>query len=84
MLFHCWGKTFTLLGAWVAQLVEHLILDFGSGHDLTVRGFEPQVGVCAHSAELAWDLLSPPISVLLCALFLKTNKINFKTKNKTK
>ena len=23
------------LGAWVVQLVEHLALDFGSGHDLT-------------------------------------------------
>ena len=25
-----------ILGAQVAQLVEHLILDFGSGHDFTV------------------------------------------------
>ena len=28
-------------GAWVAQSVEHLTLGFGSGHDFTVRGFEP-------------------------------------------
>ena len=30
-------------GAWVAQLVEHLTLDVGSGHDLMVREFEPHV-----------------------------------------
>ena len=29
------------LGTWVAQPAKHLTLDFGSGHDLTVRGFEP-------------------------------------------
>ena len=25
--------------------------DFGSGHDLAVRGFEPRVGLCAASSE---------------------------------
>ena len=25
--------------------------DFGPGHDLTVRGFEPRVGFCADSSE---------------------------------
>ena len=25
--------------------------DFGSGRDLTVRGFEPRVGLCADSSE---------------------------------
>ena len=28
--------------AWVAQLVKHSTLDFGSGHDLEVPGTEPQ------------------------------------------
>ena len=28
----------------MVQSVKHLILDFGSGHGLTVCGFEPQVG----------------------------------------
>ena len=28
-------------GTWVAQSVKHLTLDFGSGHDLVVCGFEP-------------------------------------------
>ena len=46
----------------MAQLVEHLTLGFGSGHDLTVRGFEPHVGLCADSVEPAWDSLSPSLS----------------------
>ena len=33
-------------GAWVAQSVS-----ISSGHDLTVRGFEPHVGLCADSSE---------------------------------
>ena len=38
--------------------------DFGSGHDLEVRGFGPHVGLCADSAELPWDSLSLSLSVL--------------------
>ena len=45
-------------GGWVAQLVQHRTLDFGSDYDLTVRGFEPCIGLWAGSAELAWDSLS--------------------------
>ena len=52
------------LGAWVAQLVKSLTLDFGLGHDLMVHGFDPCIGLCADSAELAWDSLSPPLSLL--------------------
>ena len=33
--------------------------DFGSGHDLTVYGFEPHIGLCALSEERALDSLSP-------------------------
>ena len=32
-------------GIWVAQLVGHWTLDFSSGHDLTVGGIEPRVGL---------------------------------------
>ena len=39
-------------GAWVAQSAECPTLDFSSGHDLTIRGFEPRVGLCADSSEL--------------------------------
>ena len=31
-------------GAWVAQLVECLTLDFGPGHDLRVVGSSPRSG----------------------------------------
>ena len=50
-------------GAWVAQMVEHLPLDFGSGYDLTVRETEPCFGLCADSAEPAPDSLSPSLSL---------------------
>ena len=36
-------------GAWVAPSVKHPALDFGSGHDLTVRGLEPCIEFCAGS-----------------------------------
>ena len=36
---------------WVAESVKHLILDFGSGHDLTVHEFKPCIGLCAISTE---------------------------------
>ena len=49
-------------GAWVAQLVKHPALDFGSGHDLTVWGMEPHVGLWADSTEPTWDALTLPLS----------------------
>ena len=48
-------------------------LSFSSGHDLTVRQFEPRIGLHAGSAETAWDSLSPCPS-LPHALSLKINK----------
>ena len=47
--------------AWVAQRVERYVLDFGSGHYLLVRGFEPLVGLCDDSTEPTWDSLSLPL-----------------------
>ena len=35
----------------MAQSVERLSLDFGSGHDLPVREFEPRVGLWTDNAE---------------------------------
>ena len=49
-------------GAWRAQSLKHLTLDFGSGHDLTVRGMDPRVGLCADGTQPAWDSLSPSLS----------------------
>ena len=52
------------MGTWVAQLVKCLTLDFGSSHDLMVHEIEPCIGLCADSAEPAWDSLSPFLSAL--------------------
>ena len=63
----------------MAQLVKHLTLDFGSGHDFTVPEFEPGIRLCVDGAEPAWDSLSPSLSLPLSyshtlSLFLKINK----------
>ena len=55
-------------GRLVAQSVKRLTLDFSSGHDLTISEFEPCVGLCADSAEPAWDSLSPPCCLPLPGL----------------
>ena len=65
-------------GAWGAQSVKRPTSDFGSGRDLTVR---ESVGLCADSAEPAWDSLSPSLSVpsllaCVCTLSLSPSKTN--------
>ena len=68
---------FVFQGSWVARSVKRLSLGFGSGHDLTVREFEPGVRLCDDSAEPAWDSLSLPLSLPLpysCSLSLSQNK----------
>ena len=63
----------------MAQAVKRPTLDVGPGHDLTVHEFEPYVGLCADSAEPAWDSLSPPRPLSTpypgscCLLFLEIN-----------
>ena len=48
-----WGDT------WVAQSVEHLTLDFSSGHDLRVMNeFKPPIGLCAQHEVCMWFSLS--------------------------
>ena len=47
----------------MTQLLKRLTLGFGSHHDLTVREFEPCVGLCTDGAEPAWDSLSLLLSV---------------------
>ena len=51
-------KRITSSGAWGAQLVECLTLDFGSGHDLRVVRLNPALGSML-SMESALDSLSP-------------------------
>ena len=52
-------------GAWVAQLVKHLTLDFGSGCDVTVHEFEPHVRLTVQSLlgilSLTLSLCPPPL-----------------------
>ena len=55
----------------MAQVVERLTLDTGSGQGFAVHEFEPHVGRRADSAEPAWDSLSPlPLSLSTRALSL--------------
>ena len=70
-------------GAWVTQSVKNPALDFSSGHELTVCGFRAHVGLCASSAEPAWDSLSLPLSLsapLPLALSLSLSKFINKLK----
>ena len=59
----------------MAQLVEHLALDFGPGHDLTVHEIRPCVKLCADSMETAWDSPSLLLSLTLsCAFSISLSK----------
>ena len=67
-------------GACVAQAVEHLTLDFNSGHDLSVCRTEL-------TAQILLGILSLPLSAsLLLALSpsLSQGKYTFKNNNKVK
>ena len=73
--------------AWVAESVKLLTPDFRSGHDLTVCGIEPRVGLYTDGVEPAWDSLSLPLSLsfslslpLSCSCCLSLSKINVKKK----
>ena len=55
----------TIRGTRMNRSVKRPTRDFGSGHGLTVRGFEPHIRLCADGAELAWDSLSFPLSLSL-------------------
>ena len=68
----------------MAQSIEHLILDFGSGHDLRVHETEPRVRL---HTDRAWDSLSPSLSALPClhSLSLSLSPLQNEFKNlKTK
>ena len=66
----------------MAQSLKPRTLDFSSGHDFTVHEFEPHIGLCADSAQPAWDSLSLFLSLSLpfphsCSLS-KIKEINLK------
>ena len=48
----------------MTHLLKHLTLDFGSSHDLRVRGIESRIGLYTDSTELAWDSFSSSLSAL--------------------
>ena len=52
-------------GAWVVQLVKHLTVGFGSGHDLSVQGLSPLMGVYLR-------ILPLPLPFLVFVLSLKS------------
>ena len=65
----------------MAQSIEFLAFDVGSGHDLPVHGFEPRVGLWADrsllgilSLSLSLSLSAPPTLSFFLSLFLKINK----------
>ena len=62
----------------MAHSVEGLTLGVGSGHDLTVHGFEPRIGLCDDSTEPPLDSLSPslPAPLPLAHVFSLSLKIN--------
>ena len=63
-----------LKGAWVAQSVKPSTVGFSSGHDFTACGFEPHIGLCAGSRELAWDSLSLSQTVSLEFSFVQQDR----------
>ena len=67
----CMNQKIKRKGTRVAQSVKRPTLGVGSGHDLTVREFEPRTWLWTGSREPAWDSPSPSLSAPpLPALFL--------------
>ena len=62
------------MGCWVAQSVKHPTLDFGLGHDLTVRGFEPRVRLYA-------GIFSPSLCPSLVLTRTRSHTLSLKRKN---
>ena len=68
--------------AWVAQSFEHLTLDFGLGHDLTVREFKPGIRLMLTVQSLLGILCLPlslcpsPTHVHMLSLSFSQKQIN--------
>ena len=60
--------------------------NISSGHDLTVREFEPCVGICADSQSLepASDSVSPSLSLPLPSSHSVSLSLSLKNKHETK
>ena len=57
-----------------AQPARHPTLDFSSGHDLTVCGFEPLIGLQADGADPTWDAVSFSLSAPARSLSITLSK----------
>ena len=75
-------KTIVDRDAWVAQSAELPALNFGSGQDLMICGFELHVWLCTNSTEPAWDFSPKPPPPLKRSLSLKINEHLKKKKKK--
>ena len=67
----------------MAQSIKRLTLDFGSGHDLRVRGFKLHIGFCGVSMWSLLGILSLPLSApapLVVSLSLSLKRNNLKNK----
>ena len=58
----------------MAQSVKCPTLDFGSGHDLTVRGMEPRVEQCGTCLGFSLSLSLCPSPAHALSLSIKINK----------
>ena len=76
---------------WLSQLSVQLLILVQVVCDLTIRGFEPQVRLCADSMEPAFDSVSPislfflqsQMHVLVLSIYIsQNNEINFFEKEK--
>ena len=56
--------------------------DFGSGHDLTVHGFEPHIGLCADRSEPG-ACFGFYVSLFLCSSPIHTLSLSLKNKLKS-
>ena len=71
LLKHGNKNTNTNMGPRPKQAVKRPTLDFSSGHDPAVRGYKPQVGLCADNSEPGARFgfcvsLSAPPPLVLC------------------
>ena len=84
--FWCYFKKNLGAPGWLSQLSAWL----GSGHDLTVCGFEPRVGLCADSSEpggcfgfcVSLSLCPFPVCALSFSKINKHQKIKIKKESK--
>ena len=74
-------KLFMPRGTWVAQLVKHPSLDFGSDHDLRMLGSSPALGSALSCLRFQGFSFPPSLPLLMLSLAFVCS-LSLKTKNK--